>query len=91
MNARLNHRRKAAGFILRMFQLHAEDRARLTPCSGMSGLNPYKRAKDTDPVFDTEPRVSRILAKRAMRSHPKKLISPAAPHSVSAVLNPPAH
>ena len=44
-NARLNLRRKAAGFILRMFQLHAEDRARLSPLSGSSGLNLNRLAK----------------------------------------------
>jgi len=34
-----------AGFILRMFQLHAEDRARLSPLPGSSGLDLYKPAK----------------------------------------------
>ncbi len=44
-NARLNHRRKAAGFILRMFQLHVGDQAGLPPCSGSSFLNRQKRAR----------------------------------------------
>ena len=34
-----------AGLVLRMFQLHAEDRARLSPLSGSSGLNLQKPAK----------------------------------------------
>ncbi len=44
-NARLNLRRKPQNLFCARVQLHVEDRASLTLCSGSSGLNLYKPAR----------------------------------------------
>ena len=78
--------RRCIRHCLRMFRPHAVDQAGLTPCSGSSDPHSAQAREDSEPVFDTEPRVPSIPAKR---SHPKNANpnpkqNPAAdlPHSV---------
>ena len=57
MNARLNHRRKAAGFILRMFQLQKQ-RPRGVDFILRLGMSESAQAREeSGSVFDTEQRV----------------------------------
>jgi len=57
-----------AGFILRTLRPHVGDQAGSTPCSGSSDPHSAQAREDSEAVFDTEPRVPSIPAKR---SHPK--------------------
>ena len=68
-NARLNHRREAAGFILRMFQLHEHRPREVDSMFRSSDLQSAKAREESEPVFDTSPRVPRIHAQRAEPSH----------------------
>ncbi|MBQ3862258.1 MAG: hypothetical protein II779_17175, partial [Clostridia bacterium] len=64
-HARLNHRRKAAGFILRMFLLHEHRPRGVVSMSRASDLQSAKAREDSEPIFDTETRVPSIPAKRS--------------------------
>ncbi|MBQ3860355.1 MAG: hypothetical protein II779_07490, partial [Clostridia bacterium] len=68
-HARLNYRRKAAGFILRMFRLHEYRPRGVVSMFRSSDLQSAKAREESEPIFDTETRVSRIHAQRAERSH----------------------
>ena len=70
-NARLNYRRKAAGFILRMFRLPEHRPRGVVSMSRSSDLQSAKAREDNEPIFDTETRVSRIPAKRSHQIKPK--------------------
>ena len=56
-NARLNLRRKAAGFILRMFQLHEQRPREVDVMFRSSDLQSAKTREESEAVFDTSPRV----------------------------------
>ena len=76
-HARLNLCRKAAGFILRMFQLHEHRPREVDSMFRSSDLQSAKAREESEPVFDTEQRVLSIPAKR---SHPKKRKFRTSPH-----------
>ncbi len=59
--ARLNHRRKAAGFILRMFRLSEHRPRGVDAMFRSSRLNLSKSAKEGETVFDTETRAQRRI------------------------------
>jgi len=85
-NARLNHRRKAAGFILRMFQLHKQRPRGVDVMFRSSDLQSAKAREESEAVFDTETRVPSIPAQRAERSHTKN--QNPAPHITPTRKNP---
>jgi len=64
-HARLNHRRKAAGFILRMFQLHEHRPRGVVSMFRSSDLQSAKAREESEPIFDTETRVPSIPAERS--------------------------
>ncbi len=85
-HARLKRRRSPQDLSCACFGCTNTDRARLSPCPGSSDPHSAQAREDSEPVFDTEPRVPSIPAER---SHPKNANpnpkqNPAAdlPHSV---------